>query len=196
MTNIGNATNRNKFKVGDKVKLNSNIYCINLNHIDTYTVAKSYADAITLIGFDYAYVANLFVLAEQVEDTSNTSNILTPLQVAEALINKEALEYTYNGTLWMSVEQEDDEIFFYNDGVYRYRRKPKTIIINGFEVPAPLSEIPKEGIVYYPNVARGNIGMNYAKNIRFTKLFWRTREDAQKILDAMLAPFNDIDKGE
>lgn len=36
---------------------------------------------------------------------------------------------------------------------YKYRRKPQTININGYEVPEPLREAPIEGtIVYYPNL--------------------------------------------
>ena len=30
---------------------------------------------------------------------------------------------------------------------YKYRRKPRTITINGFEVPEPLREAPEEGVM-------------------------------------------------
>ena len=45
----------NKFKVGDKVKLKSSLSCINMIKIDTYTVRKSYANVVELIGLEYSY---------------------------------------------------------------------------------------------------------------------------------------------
>jgi hypothetical protein len=34
-------------------------------------------------------------------------------------------------------------------GLHKYRRKPKTISINGFDVPMPITVKPKPGQIYY-----------------------------------------------
>lgn len=118
--------------------------------------------------------------------------VLTPLQVAEALINGDDLEYTYNGTIWMSAEQEDGEVFFYNDGVYKYRVKPKIIVINGVEVPASLYKKPNQEFIYFINLFKGRVYQLPTEKLTFNhKYYWATKEDAQKVLDAMLIPFNE-----
>ncbi len=68
---------------------------------------------------------------------------------------QDAMETETPWERWECLEKDDDEWSelginprFHPD--VKYRRKPKTININGFEVPEPLREAPKDGTTYYP----------------------------------------------
>ena len=81
----------------------------------------------------------------------------------------------------------------------QYRHKPKTIMVNGFEVPAPLDEMPQDGdVVWVPNPLnrdfvsylffRGTVGaLGFARGLLHT-----TNEAAVAHAKAMLG----IDPGE
>ena len=188
-----------KFKVGDKVVRVSETYgkaikggvyevsdVSNKGFLFSYGINLKDHEVVGMGMFNYE--ASCFELYDD--------KILSPLQVAEALINGDDLEYTYNGTIWMSAEQEDGEVFFYNDGVYKYRVKPKTIVINGVEVPAPIDTkyLGYPDKVYGVNFSRKSVYDTTGNTDR--GLFWATEEDAQKALDAMLIPFNNLNKGD
>lgn len=179
-----------KFKVGDEVVRTHPSSKLVVGEIYIIKEILSNIPAVILEGYSNMYNLDNFELAELDYRVVDTSEILTPLQVAEAFLNeKEVQGLSEDGERWYNVTYPIT-ISFSAIQNQKFRLKPKTIVINGFEVPAPLSTLPKQGIVYYPNVARGKVDMNYATYIKFTKLFWATKEDAQKVLDAMLTPFN------
>ena len=181
-----------KFKVGDEVVRTHPSSKLVVG--ETYIIKEilSSIPAIILEGYSNMYNLDNFELAEIDSRVVDTSEILTPLQVAEALINGDDLEYTYNGTIWMSAEQEYGEVFFYNDGVYKYRVKPKTIVINGVEVVAPLTRKPNQEFIYFINFFKSRVYQLPTENLTFNhKYFWATKEDAQQVLNAMLIPFKE-----
>ena len=182
-----------KFKVGDKVKLKSGICYADLNHIDTYTVRNFYDGTLAFDGLNCYYVENNFMLVEHSNAIVDTSNILTPLQAAEAILNEDKLQvYDSDCDKWYTFACGHRNITMEDLKHIKLRLKPKTMVINGVEVPAPLHEKQKEGLLYYPNISTGNVTMTNAGN-RYVKLFWATKEDAQQVLDAMLIPFNGLD---
>ena len=177
----------NKFKVGDKVKLKSGLSCINLNHIDTYTVLKSYANAVGLIGLEYSYPEYGFNLIEQSDDNSVATGILTPLEASEALMNKDSLQiYNINDNKWREFLGELKNITLEYLKHIKLRHKPKTVVINGVEVVAPV-ELPVGTKVWYPSVACK--GLQKGITGGGLSIYWLKEEDAQKALDAMLIPF-------
>lgn len=81
---------------------------------------------------------------------------------------------------------------------YNYRRKavkPKTININGYEVPEPLQNAPKGGTMYwYPNTSDTHVscshyysGYQYHVDRLVNGLVHMTEEAAQKHLEALLS---------
>lgn len=126
----------------------------------------------------------------------NMSEILTPLQVAEAFLNeKEVQGLSEDGERWYNVTYPITLSFSAIQN-QKFRLKPKTIVINGVEVPVPL-DLAALG---YPDKV---YGLNFShKSVYDTTghtnrgLFWATEEDAQKALDAMLIPLNEANKGE
>lgn len=187
----------NKFKVGDKVKLKSSLSCINLNHIDTYTVRKSYTNVVELIGLEYSYPEQGFNLIEQSNDNSVATGILTPLEAAEAMLNKDKLQvFDSDANKWYGFHNELRNITLEDLKHIKLRHKPKTVIINGVEVIAPIKTVT----LSYPdkvwglNLTRKSV---YSTTGHTNKgLFWATEEDAQKALDAMLIPFDKLNKGD
>jgi len=78
----------------------------------------------------------------------------------------------------------------------RYRIKPKTININGFEVPEPLREAPDHGSGYYvastsggPNIRGSTFWVNDTADQNWLNLglCHSTKEAAQIHLDALLS---------
>lgn len=78
---------------------------------------------------------------------------------------------------------------------YKYRRKPRTININGYEVPEPLRTSPCVGTdVYYPSldghglVARNKFVDNTFNNLRLKRgLLHLTKEAAEMHAKALLS---------
>lgn len=70
----------------------------------------------------------------------------------------ERWEMRYEAAVWTACTQHpgwDTEMF--------YRRKPRTILVNGVECPAPITEVPKKGVaVYWPRYcSEGYYACNY-----------------------------------
>ena len=68
-----------------------------------------------------------------------------------------------------------------------FRLKPKTILINGMEIPAPFE--PKEGERYFYIYPSSDYGYGEATTIRLTKYIqfgaWRTEEEIKQVVAAL-----------
>lgn len=124
--------------------------------------------------------------------------ILSPLEAAEAIMNKDNLQvFDSDADKWYGFHSELRDITLEDLKHIKLRHKPKTVIINGVEVVAPAK---KDDIKHYFYT------VNFSENIVHTidkmyfnnhfKHYWATKEDAQKALDAMLIPFNELNIGE
>lgn len=186
----------NKFKVGDKVKLKSGICCVDLNHIDEYTVEKSHSNAVKVIGKELTYAVDVFRLYKEANETE--SGILSPLEAAEALMNKDKLQvFDSDAKKWYGFHNELRNITLEDLKHIKLRHKPKSVVINGVEVVAPAKKEDIEQYFYTVNFSENivhTIDKIYINN-NF-KHYWATEEDAQKALDAMLLPFDNLNKGD
>ena len=178
-------SNMNKFKVGDKVKLKSGTCCVDLNHIDEYTVEKSCRNAVKVIGKELTYAVDVFRLYEEANESE--SGILSPLEAAEALMNKDKLQvFDSDANKWYGFHNELRNITLEDLKHIKLRHKPKTVVINGVEVVAPV-ELPRYTVGYTPSLCHREVQTASAGKGR---IMWATEDDAQKALDAMLIPFN------
>ena len=181
-----------KFKVGDKVIRTGEDWCSVIKG-KTYVVSElnskdAIYDSIYLEGLATYYMVNGFEL--YVEE--DMEGLLTPLQAAEAILNEDKLQvYDSDCDKWHTFYYFHRNITIEDLKHIKLRLKPKTMVINGVEVPVPLHKKPKEGVLYFPNISARNVTMTNAGN-SFVELFWATKEDAQKVLDAMLIPFNEL----
>ena len=181
----------NRFKVGDKVVRVSENYgkAIKGGVYEVSGVSDSGhfgSCGINLEGHEgvigkFKYESSCFELY--------VDGILSPLEAAEALLKGDELEVitTKKGD-WQPLDKHQNSVTVKNIKYWKFRHKPKTVIINGVEVASPV-ELPVGTKVWYPSVAckglqKGSAGGGLS-------IYWLKEEDAQKALDAMLIPFKD-----
>lgn len=71
---------------------------------------------------------------------------------------------------------------------FQFRLKPRTITINGIEVPAPFE--PKEGEAFYYITSSQDKGYFYNTNERFHQFgAWRTEEEIKQVVAALRSIF-------
>lgn len=192
-----------KFKVGDKVVRITSGYGEAMKG-GVYEVSevsdKSFMNSFGInlkghktISGKFTYEASSFELYVD----KNLENILTPLQAAEAILNEDKLQvYDTDCNKWYTFSCGHRNITIEDLKHIKLRLKPKTIVINGVEVPAPLdlAALGYPDKVYGLNLSRKSVYDTTGHTNR--GLFWATEEDAQRVLDAMLLPFNELNKGE
>ena len=122
--------------------------------------------------------------------------------MSELISGKEALIALANGQevqieankQWVSVENCQVYQFLDNNCDYKFRLKPRTITINGIEVPATFN--PKEGeVFYYINdySEDGYDWVNSCSNLFNNTVWigkWRTEEDIKQVVAALRSVFN------
>lgn len=124
-------------------------------------------------------------------------DVLSPLEAAEALMNKDKLQvFDSDANKWYGFHNELRNITLEDLKHIKLRHKPKTIIINGVEVPAPLKTLAGRNSAFYIDLFRGKVQETLMPYDIKDEIMWATKEDAQKVLDAMLIPFNELNKGE
>lgn len=181
------------FKVGDKVIRTHPSSKLVVG--ETYIIKEilSIVPAIILEGYSNMYNLDNFELAEIGDSAVNTSEILTPLQAAEAILNEDKLQvYDTDCNKWYTFSCGHRNITIEDLKHIKLRLKPKTILINGVEVPAPLdlAALGYPDKVYGLNLSHKSVYDTTGHTNR--GLFWATEEDAQKVLDAILIPLNEL----
>ena len=185
-----------KFKVGDKVVRTSETFgkaikgqVYEVSEVSDKSHLCSYG--INLKGHEvsgtgrFNYEASCFELYDD--------DILSPLEAAEALMNKDKLEvFDSDANKWYGFHNELRNITLEDLKHIKLRHKPKTVIINGVEVVAPV-ELPRYTEGYTPSLCYKEVQTASAGKGR---IMWAKKEDAQKALDAMLIPFNELNRGE
>lgn len=172
-----------KFKIGDKVKVKSGVVAPNLNNIDIYTVVGVNNSALSLDGNFFHYVDTIFYCVESCNQDS-----LTTLQAVEHLLLGDDVQYLRDDGTWKNVPNgKRVRVSFLESNILRV--KPKTMWINGVEVSQPLKALPEKGVVYAADIISEKVVAMDAQLVATTKNYWSTKEDAQKVLDAVLLPF-------
>ena len=122
----------------------------------------------------------------------NEGKLISGKEALIALANGEALEYTgdyinFGNALDLTVSEILSDL-------WGFRLKPRTITINGIEMPAPFE--PKEGETYWCFSTQTVIG--YGHNVyeseradrRFINMgAWRTEEEIKQVVEALRSVF-------
>ena len=189
----------NKFKVGDKVVRTSETYgkaikggVYEVSGVSDKAHLGSYG--INLKGHEgvsgkFNYEASCFELY--------VDGVLSPLEAAEAILNKEPLqEFCEHTGKWVVFACSIKGITLDMLQNTKFRHKPKTVVVNGVEVVAPINtkSLDYPDKVWGLNLTRKSVYSTTGHTNR--GLFWATEEDAQKALDAMLLPFDKLNKGD
>ena len=122
----------------------------------------------------------------------NEGKLISGKEALIALANGEEVEFFYRD-VWDSIGEMIVIDHFMSDK-FKFRLKPRTITINGIEVPAPFE--PKEGEIYWCFSTQTVIG--YGHNVyeseradrRFINMgAWRTEEEIKQVVAALRQVF-------
>lgn len=182
----------NKFKVGDKVVRVSETYMKAIKG-GVYEVSEA-SDSewagscgINLKGHEgvsgkYNYESSCFDLY--------VGNVLSPLEAADAILHKEPLqEFCKHTGKWFDFACSLKGITMDMLQNTKFRHKPKTVVINGVEVVAPVEVFLSLDILFGLNMANNKPYKILGRDAHPEVYYWAKKEDAQKALDAMLIPF-------
>lgn len=168
------------FNVGDRVKLKSGMCAVNLNHISEYVVECAVVGGVKLEGVSLSYAANIFTLIEKAEYKKELMSTVQALM--SILLDEDDLQYrTSENSVWCDVMRNPETITIHTLKNWDWRIKPKTVVVNGIEVPEPLSEKPDSGAV-----SSLKVSVNGKKP---TEMFFKTESDAMSYKEAMLLGF-------
>lgn len=185
----------NKFKVGDKVVRVSETYGKAIKG-EVYEVSgvsdNEWAGSCGINLKGHEGVSGKFNYESSCFDLY-VDGILSPLEAAEALLKGEELEVIISKSEeWQPLDKHQNSVTIKNLKRWKFRLKPKTVVINGVEVVAPANRDDIEQYFYTVNFSENTVhiidkvyidkGFNY---------YWATKEGAQKALDAMLLPFKE-----
>ena len=126
----------------------------------------------------------------------NEGKLISGKEALIALANGEEVQI-WNGNIWLDVEG-DYQINVFLKTERKFRLKPRTITINGIEVPAPFKPKNGEGF-YYLDCTSDNYG-GWAKtawrniesdSFKNNTVFgaWRTEEEIKQVVAALRQVF-------
>lgn len=119
--------------------------------------------------------------------------MLTKEQAKLAWANGEQLQWKdLNFTNWNDLDG-DHRLRIFEDEVTEFRIKPRTISINGIEIPAPFE--PKKGDRYW-YLAQNGIGyssliINHSGDSSLGIGCWKSEDDIKQVVAALRSIFNE-----
>ena len=118
------------------------------------------------------------------------SKLISGKEALIALANGEEVQIESNKQ-WVSVDNCQVYQFLNRDCSYKFRLKPRTITINGVEVPAPFE--PKEGddfrVYYLHGLHERGYDWMHSTHYREFHLVWRTEAEIKQVIAALRSIF-------
>ena len=130
------------------------------------------------------------------------SELISGKEALIALANGERLQYRFPDSIWMDFTNNLNSggsslkvVDLLNDYA-AFRLKPRTINLNGIEVPAPFE--PKEGddfrIYYLHGLHERGYDWMHSAHYREFHLVWRTEAEVKQVVAALRSIFNEKTK--
>ena len=115
------------------------------------------------------------------------SKLISGKEALIALANGEDVEYYKHE--WMDVNRLSVRYLTSSDSMYKFRLKPRTITINGIEVPAPFK--PEIGELYYYlwDCQGGYSSTSYKDSDPVVIGAWRTEEEIKQVVAVVAGVF-------
>ena len=118
----------------------------------------------------------------------------------EALTNIENSEISYNASKWFPLVNCEFKLHELLNGrsdtgnSLKFRLKPRTIKLNGIEVPAPFK--PKHGDIFWyldlTQICSYNYRQEWSDSDEYTQLgAWRTESEIKQVVAALRSVFNE-----
>jgi len=126
------------------------------------------------------------------------SKLISGKEALIALANAEEVEIRFNSTDgWNKIDQKDAysfEIFLNPISRAEFRLKPRTITINGVEVPAPFEPKDDEDCRAYVIDTRNVNGYDWQHSSHYKSdyIVWRTEEEIKQVVAALRSVFKTI----
>lgn len=135
----------------------------------------------------YNYSVDYF---ELIQATTEQPAVLTPLEVAEAMLAGTELQFKRHGSdVWRDLPLRKNVVHFSTSN--EYRKKPTTVLINGISVPAP-AVVYNPSIMFYIDLRKLHVQHIPTRCIKADSkgLYWCTKEAAREALDAIMTSFS------
>ena len=121
------------------------------------------------------------------------TNLISGKEALIALANGEEVEFKCGDMSWLNLDAKQQPLEILIDKNVVFRLKPRTISINGIEVPAPFK--PKEGETYW-FITDSECGYNCVENkegCRVGIAAWRTEDEIKQVVAAFRNVFGRSD---
>ena len=117
------------------------------------------------------------------------SKLISGKEALIALANGEDVEYYKHE--WMDVNRLSVRDLTSSDNMYKFRLKPRTITINGIEVPAPFEPKDGEDCLAYVIDTRNVNGYDWQHGSYYKSgyIVWRTEEEIKQVVSALRSVF-------
>ena len=120
------------------------------------------------------------------------SELISGKDALIALANGEEVECRAYEKNWINANNKHHPLSLFFDDSFQFRLKPRTITINGIEVPAPFEPKVGENIFIPANfLAKGYMECKYPtfENHVFQFGAWRTEEEIKQVVSALRSVF-------
>ncbi|NLN56939.1 MAG: hypothetical protein GX151_03080 [Gammaproteobacteria bacterium] len=123
----------------------------------------------------------------------NEGKLISGKDALIALANGKEVECRAYEKKWINVDNKQHPLSLFFDDSFQFRLKPRTILINGIEVPAPF--LPDEDELFYhtsPEYEKGYAkSMAHEINETTWQQFgaWRTEEEIKQVVAALRQVF-------
>ena len=119
-----------------------------------------------------------------------SENVISGEEAKKAWVNGENVEVKYHQEAAWEALNDDYFLGVFSDDEYSFRLKPRTIIINGIEVPKPQKDSPKKGDDVFTLDFTDNVGgftsWKCQNSINtFSREWWRTEEEIKQVVAAL-----------
>lgn len=116
------------------------------------------------------------------------SNLISGKEALIALANGEEVEFKCGGMSWSNLDAKQQPLEILIDKNVVFRLKPRTIMINNIEVPAPFD--PKHGEIFWHIDVREICSYNYKQEWSDSDEYlqigaWRTEEEIKQVVAAL-----------
>ena len=115
------------------------------------------------------------------------SEIISGKEALIALANGEEVEYYKHE--WMDVNRLSVRDLTSSDNMYKFRLKPRTITLNGIEVPAPFKPDTDEWYWYLWDCQEGYSATFYKDSDPVVIGAWRTEDEIKQVVEALRSIF-------
>lgn len=117
------------------------------------------------------------------------SELISGKEALRALADGRGVEYLY-GDKWLSVVGEQVLITTITNDKFKFCLKPRTITINGIEVPCNKSKHDKDDVVWVISTACENwYDWIYGSDCDSNTLYWETEEEIKQVVEALRSVF-------